>query len=92
MYTFHEDPGHGWLEVPIKEIRDLDIADQISSYSYLNNGHVYLKEDCDLTKYLFAKFPGDGYHFETLKFFSESVTTKHYNHSCVIRQMDRFRE
>ena len=28
MYNFYEDPGHGWLKVPIKELTKLNIADK----------------------------------------------------------------
>ena len=33
-YTFYEDPGHGWLKVPMTELVDLGVAGTISSYSY----------------------------------------------------------
>jgi len=46
-YAFYEDPGHGWLKVPLKELEELDIADKISTYSYLKGPHAYLEEDCD---------------------------------------------
>lgn len=29
-YTFHEDAGHGWLEVPAAELVSLGIHEQIS--------------------------------------------------------------
>ena len=58
-YTFYEDPGHGWLEVPTPELRELGIAHKIStcSYVYPNGRFVYLEEDCDLTTFLEAKLP-----------------------------------
>ena len=46
-YKYHYDAGHGWLEVDVEEIKQLKILDKISSYSYCNNGKVYLEEDCD---------------------------------------------
>lgn len=53
-YKFYHDPSHGWLEVPLTELDDLNIADKISPYSYRseNRGMAYLEEDCDLTVYL----------------------------------------
>jgi len=44
---FHADPGHGWLAVPIDEIREAKLS--ISGYSYINRkeGCAYLEEDCD---------------------------------------------
>lgn len=46
---FIEDPGHGWLEVPIKLLRELDIEDAISECSYYADWTkcAYLEEDCD---------------------------------------------
>lgn len=58
-YTFFTDPGHGWLEVSLKEIEDLKIGDKISSFSYKCTPYVYLEEDCDLTVFLNAKFEND---------------------------------
>lgn len=51
-FTFHSDPGHGWLEAPRSLIDELGIADKISHYSYQgdgfkNPGMVYLEEDQD---------------------------------------------
>lgn len=54
-YTFHADPGHGWLEVSIDELERLCITDQISPYSYRKGDLVYLEEDCDLSVFLRAK-------------------------------------
>ena len=45
--TFFEDPGHGWLEVPLVDIFKAGVEDKISSYSYLSDGVAYLEEDCD---------------------------------------------
>jgi hypothetical protein len=47
-YTYHTDPGHGWLEVGIDELILLGIGSKISSYSYINGGKAYLEEDCDM--------------------------------------------
>lgn len=60
-YTFYEDPGHGWLEVPTQELRDLGIADKISGYSYISSDgkRAYLEEDCDLSVFLEAKVGAD---------------------------------
>jgi len=46
-YTFYSDPGHGWLEVPKKELEDLGIINKVSQCSYINQGMIYLEEDCD---------------------------------------------
>ena len=49
-----EDPGHSWLEVPVKMVRDIaGVFDQITDYSPIAKGNWYLEEDCDL--YTFYK-------------------------------------
>lgn len=54
---FYEDPGHGWLEVPVAELVKLGIAAEITSYSYQSRDGktAYLEEDCDLSTYARAK-------------------------------------
>ena len=54
-YTFFSDPGHGWLEVPVAEVRRLGIADKVSPYSYRKGANAYLEEDCDYTLWHDAK-------------------------------------
>jgi hypothetical protein len=58
--TWHTDPGHGWLGVPLELLRDLGIQNDISSFSYIGRGVAYLEEDDDAPKFLTAfrqKFP-----------------------------------
>ena len=52
--TFYEDPGHGWLEVEMNELKVLGIADHISPYSYSHNGLAYLEEDVDYGTFMKA--------------------------------------
>ena len=54
-YTFHQDPGHGWLAVKRQELIDLGIHEQISHYSYQRGKTVYLEEDSDFGIFLKAK-------------------------------------
>jgi len=53
-YTFYEDPGHGWLKVPMAHLIALGIAGVITSCSYRDDTHAYLEEDCDLSTFLAA--------------------------------------
>lgn len=46
-FTFFGDTGHGWLQVPHSFIWELGLQDRISSYSYVDETHAYLEEDCD---------------------------------------------
>ena len=44
---FYEDPGHGWLAVPLELLDRLQLLDQVSRYSYMRGGLAHLEEDCD---------------------------------------------
>lgn len=46
-YDFYSDAGHGWLKVPKSKLKQLNIADKISTYSYMRGEFAYLEEDCD---------------------------------------------
>lgn len=54
-YTFFTDPGHGWLAVPMDELRRLGIAEEISGFSYRNGDTAYLEEDDDYGRFVLAK-------------------------------------
>ena len=51
VFTFYSDPAHGWLEMPVSIVKELnmDIC-QISEFSYYNKETklVYIEQDCDL--------------------------------------------
>lgn len=55
-YKFFEDAGHGWLQVPKEELKQLGIADKITGFSYTDNRFAYLEEDQDASTYLDKKF------------------------------------
>lgn len=62
-YRFISDPGHGWLEVPTNELRELGIYSDISAYSFQSRedcGFSYLEEDCDIQRFADAKGWGPG--------------------------------
>ena len=42
------DPGHGWLSVPLKLVKELGIEKEISVYSYMSLTRAYLEEDSDM--------------------------------------------
>jgi len=59
VLKLHTDSGHGWLEVPKKEVEALGV--KLSRYSYQDADNFYLEEDCDLGAFLKAyqnKFGG----------------------------------
>lgn len=62
---FYEDPGHGWLAVPLELLDRLQLLDQISQYSYMRGGLAHLEEDCDFS--LFCRAMNDRGLFFTLR-------------------------
>jgi hypothetical protein len=48
-------PSHSWLRVPISELEQLGIYNEISEYSYQDNLYGYLEEDDDEMKFAEAK-------------------------------------
>lgn len=52
--VFHEDPGHGWLQVPHSLLRSLKIEKKITRHSYRDTNYAYLEEDCDLSAFMRA--------------------------------------
>ena len=53
-YIWAHDAGHEWLAVKISELQELNIADKISTYSYMKGGTAYLEGDCDAAEFLSA--------------------------------------
>ena len=54
-YTFHTDPGHGWLEVTIGDLASVGLAiKDISPYSFRKGLRLFLEEDCDASKFFMA--------------------------------------
>ena len=78
-YNFHHDAGHGWLEMPLSEFRELDIS--VSGYSYYSSRSVYLEEDCDA-----------GLAIDALKAAGISPTLNSIFHDgqCFIRELWHF--
>jgi len=53
QFTFFETPGHGYLQVPLEFLRQLEIQHLISRYSYTAKNDagdkvVFCEEDCDM--------------------------------------------
>lgn len=54
QYKRIEDPGHSWLEVPIKDVKSAGVLDKITEFSPVKNKKMYLEEDCDMSPFLDA--------------------------------------
>ena len=61
-FHFYSDASHGWLKVPIKLIKELNLETKISPFSYKKGDFGYLEEDLDAPLLLAAlKKKGVGY-------------------------------
>ena len=53
--TYHQDPGHGWLEVTDGMLADVGLGYlDFTRYSYKDGHRLYLEEDCDMAKFMHA--------------------------------------
>jgi hypothetical protein len=72
----HDDPGHGWLQVPIRLLVDLHLVDRISTCSYMYDKIAYLEEDKDAGTFLHAmklKYPEIEIDIRTIHSNDESI-------------------
>jgi hypothetical protein len=58
-HKFWNDPGHGWLEVQISDLKIMGIDKKISGYSYRKDDKAYLEEDCDMSLYIETLYESD---------------------------------
>ena len=89
QYRFIEDPGHGWIEVSMLELKNLGISDKISGYSYMSRDRfwAYLEEDCDLSLWATAKgFPYPVKREEWSKFWEQNIK-KEYQENTFVRNL-----
>ena len=62
---YHQDAGHGWLEVSRNLLQELGIEATISCFSYASGNRVFLEEDSDAAKLINAlKAAGRDFHLE----------------------------
>jgi hypothetical protein len=81
-FTFHVDPGHGWLGVSEDDIALVGLSiDNFTRYSYRCAGNLYLEEDCDAAVFVAA----------FIRRFGEEprINEVHSNRDSLIRQMHR---
>lgn len=82
-YTFHTDPGHGWLEVRESDLHLVGITIQdFSEYSYRKGDRLFLEEDLDAG--IFIKAARAAGH--TVTFVEENLNEEHW-----IRNLHRIR-
>ena len=79
-YTYHQDPSHGWLEVPLTDLLVCGLHPwDFSEYSYYRNTDrtFFLEEDCDMTRFYKTFHMVHGYYPE--------LKDKFYSGDCVVR-------
>lgn len=84
-FNFYTDPGHGWLKVPMKLLKELKIEKDISCHSYYRKGHVYLEEDCDLLKFVNAMKEQRNWTF-----LEQNIKSSHTDRSSKIRNYEMY--
>jgi len=85
-YTYHVDAGHGWLEVPYRDLLNSGMTlSQVSGFSYANVTDqyvptLYLEEDCDMPRFLNA-LSDKGEAFNLVEQYHEG--------DCFVRNLER---
>ena len=79
--TFHSDPGHAWLEVPVRLVALAGLTPyDFSRFSSCRNSTLFLEEDCDAPTFMRAA-EAAGVVF--------TVTERHLDYDHWIRALDR---
>jgi hypothetical protein len=89
-FTFHSDPGHAWLEVPLSLIRSLDIMDKITPYSYKTKEKAYLEEDFDAITFIKAYLKSVGKEDNDYGFFKTLIVEKFTSNRSFVRTLKHF--
>lgn len=81
-FTFHTDPGHGWLEVSLTDLADVGLSfrSDVSPYSYFNGNSIYLEEDCDTGTFVRAFKRKYGFEPAIAESYKESTPIREYAH------------
>ena len=81
-FMFYSDPQHGWLRVPLANLRGVGVSlDMLSHYSYRKGDTIYLEEDCDAGVFIKA--------YRRINGNSPTFKDSYRNSPSHIRQMAR---
>lgn len=63
-FEYLQDPGHGWIKVPLRVLNRLNMLHKISPFSYIRGAFAYLEEDSDASKFVteYRRATGCGIH------------------------------
>ena len=81
-YRYHQDPGHGWIQVTLDELKQAGVLHSITPYSYidLRNEIAYLEEDCDAATFVNAA-----------GITRDQIEDVYHRGDCYIRRLPHFR-
>lgn len=88
-YVFHEDPGHGWLEVPYQALKLLKIEDKVTGYSYIKDQTVFLEEDLDAPLFIKSFLVHIGKSENDFAYFW-TICDRQYAHVTFIRNLKHY--
>lgn len=80
IFKYHHDPAHGWLAVKLDLLDELNLVDQISTYSYLKGKTAYLEEDLDCTLFVQKYREKYGTFSEQPMYYDKRCPVRGYNH------------
>jgi hypothetical protein len=84
-FTFHEDPGHGWLEVTFADLKALHLCTaDFSECSYISGNRLFLEEDLDAG--VFLNKAKEVWGKESIRLITEL-----YDDDCFVRDLPRIR-
>lgn len=66
--TYHQDAGHGWIEVPRSLLLEHGVECLITSYSYQSGDRVFLEEDQDAAT-LLKKLEAAGVEYDVKEYY-----------------------
>lgn len=79
-FRFYSDPGHGWLAVKRTYLKELNILNKITPYSYQKGESVYLEEDCDVTTFIKAFTDKFGVKPKIVEVYQNKTPIRYYEH------------
>lgn len=80
-FTFHEDPGHGWLEVTNCDLLALHFRPRdFTQYSYRSGNRFFLEEDLDAGAFLSKA--REVWGKESIR-----IVTEQHDNDCFIRDL-----
>lgn len=73
-FTYFTDSGHGWIKVDRSLLKQLNIENKISHYSYQKNHWCYLEEDCDASE-LFSALKDHQIDYRLIEKYTDGHST-----------------